>query len=182
MSRDRFMQIDRFIHVSIEPPEVLKKQSPFQKVAKLSAILQANFAASWAAGSHLAVDECIQRFVGRSHATVYIPGKPTPCGYKVWVLADRGYVLNWLWHHKGEKVGPIDLETKWLERGFTPTETVPLTLAWRSPGHARGSTIYIDNLFTSSRVCRELRIMGVSSCGTVRTSTTKREEYKIKES
>jgi hypothetical protein len=29
MSRDRFRQIDRFLHVSTEPPEVLKQLSPF---------------------------------------------------------------------------------------------------------------------------------------------------------
>jgi hypothetical protein len=182
MSRDRFMQIDRFIHVSSKPPEVLRELSPFQKIATLSARLQANFASVWLAGSHLAVDECIQRFTGRSNATVTIPCKPTPTGYKVWVLAEQGYILNWLWHRKGETYGPIDLDAKWLQQGFTKTESVPLTLLSRLPNVGKGSIVYLDNLFTSTRLCRAFREQGIGACGTVRMSATAREESEAKQS
>jgi hypothetical protein len=177
ISRDRFRQINRYIHVSDEPQEVLREQTPFQKIAKLSAILQVNSAGSWAPGRHVAVDECIQRFTGRSNATVNIPSKPTPTGYKIWVLAEHGYVIDWLYHRKGNNYGPINLDTRWLKQGFTKTEAVPLTLVSHVSEKLRGSVVYLDNLFTSTRLCRELRGLGVGACGTVRMSKTAREEY-----
>ena len=36
------------------------------------------------------------RFTGRSTDTVYIPTKPIPVGYKVWVVADLGYFYGGL--------------------------------------------------------------------------------------
>ncbi|KAF1950990.1 pea pathogenicity protein, partial [Byssothecium circinans] len=51
-------------------------------------------------GKHLCVDEAIARFTGRASEIVIIKTKPTPEGYKVWVLAGDGVVLNWLFHAK----------------------------------------------------------------------------------
>ena len=48
-------------------------------------------------GSCLTVDECMVRFTGRSVDTTTLPTKPIPTGYKVWVLAQDGYFLRWLW-------------------------------------------------------------------------------------
>jgi hypothetical protein len=31
---------------------------------------------------------------------VKLKNKPIQEGYKVWVLEDRGYVYNWLWHSR----------------------------------------------------------------------------------
>jgi hypothetical protein len=45
-------------------------------------------------GAYLAVDEIIQRFTGRANEIVNIPSKPTPEGFKTWVLANEGYVLD----------------------------------------------------------------------------------------
>jgi hypothetical protein len=136
----------------------------------------------WAPRRHLAIDECIQGFTGRSDATVNIPGKPTPTGYKIWVIAEHGYVLNWLYHRKGERYGPVNLDQSWLQKGFSKTEAVLLTLVTRLPTCGKGSIIYLDNLFTSTRLCRALRSLGVGSCGTVRLSTTAREEYDARKS
>jgi hypothetical protein len=180
MSRRRWEQIERHIHVTTPPPDGVK-QSPFQKISQLSSLLQANFTSYYTPGTHLAVDECIQRFLGRSPATVNIPTKPIPEGYKVWVLAHHGYVLNWLWHHKGEKHGPIDLDVKWLAEGFSKTEAVVLTLVSRLPNEGKGCVIYLDNLFTTARLLRTLREIGVGAAGTARTSKTAREEWDEKQ-
>ena len=177
MGRDRFRIIDRYIHVSQAPQSLLRTQSAFQKIEQLSIRLQANCAAYWIAGRHLAVDECIQRFTGRSNATITIPTKPIPTGYKIWIIAEHGYVLNWLYHCKGEKYGPINLDPAWARKGYTKTKAVPLTLISRLPKGGRGSILYMDNLFMSTRLCRELRSLGVGSYSIVRLSKTAREEY-----
>ena len=44
--------------------------------------------------------------MGRSKDIVNILSKPTPEGYKIWVLANQGYVLDWMYHTKGV-VGPL---------------------------------------------------------------------------
>ena len=66
--------------------------------------------------------------MGRSKDIVNIPSKPTPEGYKIWVLANQGYVLDWLYHTKGV-LGPIDLNPYWTKiRGFNKTQAVVLEL------------------------------------------------------
>ena len=34
---------------------------------------------------------------------------------KIWVLANAGYVLDWLHQAKGDKLGPVDLDDFWIE-------------------------------------------------------------------
>lgn len=48
-----------------------------------------------------AVDECTIPFTGRSKDTTLVKNKPTPVGFKVWVIAQHGYFLRWLRHVKG---------------------------------------------------------------------------------
>jgi hypothetical protein len=67
-----------------------------------------------------------------------------------------------------------------LEKGFTKTEAVVLTLMSWLPNGGKGTVVYLDNLFTSSRLLRELRHMGIGACGTTRTSTTRREDHDAK--
>ena len=52
-------------------------------------------------GSHIAVDEAICGFEGQTKQKVTIPGKPTPTGLKIWILATQGYILHWIWHSPG---------------------------------------------------------------------------------
>jgi hypothetical protein len=39
-------------------------------------------------------------FTGRSKETTLVKKKPTPVGFKVWVIAQHGFFLRWLWHVK----------------------------------------------------------------------------------
>jgi hypothetical protein len=43
-----------------------------------------------------------QQALQSTNDTVNIPTKPTPIGFKIWVLADQGYVFDLLWHVKGD--------------------------------------------------------------------------------
>jgi len=64
----------------------------------------------------------IQRFMGRASEIVNILLKPTPEGFKIWALANKGYILNWLWYAKGDNKGPVDLNTMFTkEEGFSKT-------------------------------------------------------------
>lgn len=69
--------------------------------------MQAQFLKYWIPGQDLAIDECMIRFTGRSHDIMTIPSKPISTGYKVWAVAQKSYILSWLWHSKGR--GPVGI-------------------------------------------------------------------------
>jgi hypothetical protein len=187
MSRHRWKQINRYLHIwdptldqLFERPD--DKVRPHEKVDPLWKLLSSSFQRYWKPGRDIAIDECIEGFTGRTRDTVNIPTKPTPIGFKIWVLADNGYVLNLLWHVKGDSrdQGPQGLRTIWEEQGFSRTQAVVLELMTRMPNEGKGHSVWLDNLFTSSKLLTTLRNHGIGAAGTVRTSRTKREENEEK--
>jgi hypothetical protein len=119
-------------------------------------------------GRDLAVDECMERFQGRSHDTVKIPSKPIKRGYKIWVIAANGYFFNWIWHQKGK--GPLfepsERPLKKLLKNNT-SATVPVLLS-RIPEapKERHYIVYLDSLFVSVPLFLYLRLLGFGASGT----------------
>jgi len=60
----------------------------FDRVDELSEHLRILCRCYYKLGCHFAVDETIERFMGRAPEIVNIPSKPTPEGFKIWVLAN----------------------------------------------------------------------------------------------
>ncbi len=77
--------------------------------------------AVWKPGKTLAVDEIIVRYKGRQTETTTVPNKPTPTGFKVWAVAQRGFLICWNWHVPGIKNGPVGVRTP-CELGGTKKE------------------------------------------------------------
>ncbi len=181
----RWQQIDRFLHISPphpQEPSIQQAETLFDKLEPPNDTLRRLFKKYWKTGTPLAVDETIQRFMGRAKEIVNIPSKPTPEGFKIWVLANVGCVLDWLYHAKGDQLGPVDLDDFWTnDLGFSKTQAVVLDLVTQE-GILGGfqHVIWLDNLFTSARLLRQLKQEGFGAAGTVRTSKTVRE--KIEES
>ena len=48
--------------------------------------------------------------MGRTPKIINILLKPILEGFKIWVLANKGYILDFIWHAKGNKKGPVDLD------------------------------------------------------------------------
>jgi len=123
----------------------------------------------------VAVDEVMQRFKGRSHDTLTIPTKPTPEGYKIWVVADEGYVLAWIYHQRGK--GPLNVKVP-KELGSNKTATVVADLLDqlpKQPGYAYG--VFLDNLFTSHKLLLYLRKRGYGATGTARSNSGIYKEF-----
>lgn len=186
ISLRRWQQIDRFFHIS--PPQTPAEhaknpESVFAKLEPLNEHLRCEFKRHWRAGTHLTVDESIQRFTGRASEVVNIPSKPTPEGFKIWILANSGYVLDWMWHAKGDKRGPVDLDEFWTkEEGFSKTQAVVLDLlSQQGVADDCRHIVWLDNLFTSARLLSLLRDQGFGGAGTVRTTKTNREALEEKE-
>ena len=182
MGFGRWCQIDRYFYVFLPKEHPLgstaPKPRPFDKVEHLASHLRKCFHKFMTAGINVAVDECIQGFSGRASEIVNIPSKPTPIGFKIWVLAIDGYVLDFMWHACGSKNhdGPQNLDPQWQKLGFSATQSVVLTLVRRMENEGRGHIVWIDNLFTSGRLLKTLRGLEIGGAGTVRTTKTQREE------
>jgi len=181
MSRIRWTQIHRYFHIwdpTLDHSASNRTTRPHEKVDPLAKLLLAAFQRYWKPATNVAIDECIEGFTGRTSDTVNIPTKPTPIGFKIWVLADQGYVFDLLWHVKGDgkDQGPQGLRTIWEEQGFSKTQAVVLELMTRMPNRGKGHAVHLDNLFTSSKLLTILRQYGIGAAGTVRTGRTQREE------
>ena len=117
-------------------------------------------------GSHVAVDECVVAYTGRSVLTTTIPNKPHPTGFKVWVIAQRGLFLRWIWHMPGR--GPIGIPKRrpTEEIHLNPTQQVVIHLASLLP--QLRYHLFLDNLFSSPNLFRVLRAMNIGASGTAR--------------
>jgi len=150
MSQHRWKQINRYFHIwdpALDQHCVqLDKVRPHEKVNPLWKLLSPSFQRYWKPGRDVAIDECIEGFTGRTSDIVNIPTKPTPIGFKIWVLADNGYVLDLLWHVRGDDKdqGPQGLRTTWKELGFSKTQAVVLELMTRMPNGGKGHTVWLE--------------------------------------
>ena len=119
--------------------------------------------------------------MGCTPEIVNIPSKPTPEGFKIWVLANQGYMLDWIWHMKGDNKGPVDFDTVFTkEEGFTKMQAVILDLLTQhdpitdSILYPLGKhIIWLDNLFYSVKLFKWLCGLGIGAAGTVQTTKTK---------
>ena len=142
----------------------------------------------WSPGKNLAVDESMQRFTGRAKEITTIPCKRNPTGFKIWILADHGYIILFMFHSKGDGKydGPYRLDPQWKKMGFSATEAVVLHLAVSiDPYLLRPNMhiVWLDNLFTKIRLLEALRERGIGAAGTVRApnnQTPREERIKIK--
>jgi Transposase IS4 len=128
----------------------------------------------------LAINEIIVRFEGQSKETTTVLTKPTPTGYKVWGVAQRGFLIVWNWHIPGIKNGPVGVRTprelsgtKKAGNGGNKTQAVVLHLIKRLPKPPKGSSYHVclDNLFVSTCFVQYARSQGVAITRTCRTTT-----------
>jgi hypothetical protein len=90
-----------------------------------------------------------------------MPSKPIKQGYKVFGIADHGYLYNWIWSSR-EK----GLQDVLHFPNLTNTGCLVRTLALSLP--RQYLTIYLDNYFTSIPLFSELRACKFGAVGTTR--------------
>ena len=84
--KNRFKQLERYIQCSSIPEDGF--HSTFDCVDELSEHLRVRCQQYWRSGPYLAVNKTIQRFIERALEIVNILTKPTPEGFKIWILAN----------------------------------------------------------------------------------------------
>ena len=146
--------------------------------------IQAQNLKLWVLGRDIAIDEVIARFEGRAYKTTTIPGKPIPTGFKIWVIAQSGYFLQWIWHAKGKTGGPVGVKVPrdlgGSEKGTGGNKTaavVPHLLSLLLEPSEGRYTVYLDNLFTSDILIKHLRSRGWAAAGTCRKDAGILQEY-----
>lgn len=90
-----------------------------------------------------------------------MPNKPIKQGYKLYGIADHGYIYSWVWSSK--KYG---LEVILPQEGLTNTGAMVHALISTLP--RSGITIYMDNYFTSVPLFKSLRGKEYGAVGTTR--------------
>jgi hypothetical protein len=182
MSLKRYQQLKRYFYCFPNQPNppsgTQPKLRPWEKVKTIANHLRQLFMTYWLAGRNLAIDEAMIGFLGRAKEIVHIPTKPTPTGYKVWAMADKGYTLNWLWHAPGEKTedGPQGISPHLRKLGVNRTQQAVIQLLSTLPNHGKGHLVWLDNLFSSGRLFEILANQGIGAAGTVRCTKTKEEK------
>jgi hypothetical protein len=152
LSRDRFESISRFLTVS-PPVAGAAPRNPFTFVCSFIAALNHSFPQHWNPGRHIALDESMVSFRGRSDIKQFVPGKPHPHGYKIWVLANENYMLQFQLYQGKAAAGPSIHDM-----------VLQLTHLYRNNNHV----LYIDTLFTSPTLLASLFNVGIRVCGSVK--------------
>jgi len=182
-----------------QQPAEADEPKPYRQVNAWSKHIQQVSTDLYMPGNRLTIDECMVRFTGRSVETTTLPTKPIPVGYKVWVLAQAGYFLRWIWHVHNS--GPVGLtvtarpqrqptqgtqstqgtqqsngkdvipitEVADFGRGLNPTQGVVIALL----NLLQKATyhVFLDNLFPTPTLFRILREQQIGATGTCRMNS-----------
>ena len=99
MSRDRFLQISRYLHFADNTQAPRADAADYNKLYKLQPFMDLvipKFQQVYKPNRQLAIDETLIKFKGKVHFRQFIPIKPGRFGIKAFTLAESssGYLLN----------------------------------------------------------------------------------------
>jgi hypothetical protein len=175
MSFNRFFLLQRHIRLTDTNSISCGLPTPFAQANEWAEHIQQTSVALCQLGTCLAIDECIVGYTGRSKQTVTVPNKPTPTGFKVWVVGQAGYFIRWLWHQPSNALGPAVGKKRKRATGtaessisLNPTQSVVIALVKQLPEQTYH--IFFDNLFSSPNLLKALRQLGIGATGTARVN------------
>jgi hypothetical protein len=114
--------------------------------------------------TEVAIDEIMVCFHSRSANTCKMPNKPIKQGYKIFALADNGYVWHFQLSSRQHGISELEKVDK-----LTPTRSMVLQMAQLLLKFSNSHfVIYIDNYFTSILLFSILRKENISAAGTTR--------------
>ncbi|KAJ3498250.1 hypothetical protein NLG97_g1279 [Lecanicillium saksenae] len=100
-------------------------------------------------------------------------------GFKIWVLAEAGYFLHWLWHIPNASFDYLESQEPQASRGrkrtasgsikLNPTQAVVVSLVQPLPKATYH--VFLDNLFSSPSLFLALRHQNIGATGTCRTNS-----------
>lgn len=164
MSRKRFLEIKKFIHLADNDAVVASDK--LYKVRPFLSALNKSFQQFGIFCKFLSVDEEMVPYYGHHSAKMYIRGKPIRFGFKLWVLAsDSGYPFN-VDVYCGKT--PANIQSQTLGLGH---HVVTSLLGCVS--NPKCHEVYFDNFFTSYNLLCSLGNMNIKATGTIRENRLK---------
>ena len=165
MTRNRFFLLSRFLHFAdnnaLDPRD--PNRDRLFKIREISEMFKRNWKMVYTPGQNLCVDESLVLFKGRLAFKQYIKTKRSRFGIKFYTICtDTGISLDTLIY-----CGQLDQELQDVG-GYLITERIPISLA--SDYFMEGRVLYIDNFYTTPRLCKYLLEHGMYTVGTVRTN------------
>jgi hypothetical protein len=127
MGLKRFEQIRRYLHVS--PPDQRPEHKQWwYKLEPLASSFDQAAQRYYQPGSNVSIDETMIRCFGRTKHTVKMPSKPIKQGYKIFALAEHGYIWTFTWSSR--LWGIVDL---FKYTGLSPTASMVMKMIKRLP-------------------------------------------------
>jgi Transposase IS4 len=177
MSLNRFENLRRYLHVSplttvppLEPcieshdPSDAEIQSWWAKLEPMLSTFRIACQEYFIPGTEVAIDEIMVRFYGRLSDTCKMPNKPIKQGYKIFALADNGYVWHFQLSSKHYGIAELHKVDELL-----PTGSMVLQMARLLPKFPNSHyVLYLDNYFTSIPLFSMLRKENIGAVGTTR--------------
>jgi hypothetical protein len=177
----RYEQLHRYFHLRDEAVHPQKSHEGwFWRIEPIGTMIRQACKAMWSVGSHLAIDEAMIAFTGRTDHTIKIKNKPISQGFKIWVLAEKGYVWSWLWHSGEDAVESIPVKgmkvqmpVPFLPILLAPTFALVIKLAQEVLEVLPNQVfcLFLDNLFLKLDVAQALLAIGVLCMGTTRKNS-----------
>lgn len=165
MSRNRFRQILRYVHVVDNNSGPSRTDPNYDKLWKVRPILNTlskNAPELYALHQQVSVDESMIGTKCRLSFIQYMPKKPTKWGIKVWVCSDArtGYIY------------PFDVYSG-ANAAATPKpkgQTYGVVMKLLEPIQGKGHAVYMDNFYSSPELFEDLLAKKTLASGTVRTN------------
>ena len=139
--------------------------SVFEKVKPWSTHIKDVSKHWWRPSSNISVDEAMIRFTGRSKDIVRLPNKPDSVDYNIWITADSGFIIDFMYHSKDKE--PIDYSKATCPK-LAPTQGVVVNML--------AIHCFLDNLFSSPKLMDRLREMDIAATGTTRPNRVDSEQ------
>ena len=163
MSRDRFLQILRYLHFADNTQAPRADSADYNKLYKLQPFLDLlipKFQQVYKPNRQLAIDETLIKFKGKVHFRQFIPIKPGRFGIKAFTLAESssGYLLNSKIYTGKEGHG--------VQRDLGRKAVMSVI----EPYLDKGYYVFMDNYYTSVPLFEELEERKTLACGTVRSN------------
>jgi Transposase IS4 len=165
ISQKSFQQIARYLKIN-HPNENLKEEDWFKKIEPLSRHFRTVAKQLWTPSSTISVNEVLVQSKGRSKHTLQIDSKAAGEGYKLYLVADEDYCLDFLYSSKATGVAelrtfqPTSALYKTVKNKlFSDSKAVILTLVdrLRDVYPSLPFSVIIDNFFTTYKLFSELR-------------------------
>jgi hypothetical protein len=162
MSRNRFCQIQRYVHINdpIKDPSRVPVRDrppgmpvdPLYKVSPLLNHVQRKCKENYNLHKHIAIDEAMVKFHGQHSGVIGAPNKPAKRGFKIFVLGDgeSGYLYDFEVYLKKQR-----------EEGLTQRVVEDLLEHSTGVNHI----LFVDKYYTSIPLAQSLLKKSIYICG-----------------